>query len=123
MTSILGNVIIILPSKLVKGGCEMKKDEILEKAREENKDEGIDNVNNKGLSLGYKIFILLSIILIVFNRFNNIESYDILSLMFGFSVAESYSRYKFLKEKSLLISSILSSIACIVFLICHIFLY
>ena len=123
MTSILGNIIIILPSKLVEGGFEMKKDEILEKAREEKKDEGIDNVNNKGLSLGYKIFILLSIILIVFNRFNNIESYDILSLMFGFSVAESYSRYKFLKEKSLLISSILSSIACIVFLICHIFLH
>jgi len=123
LTSILGNVIIILPSKLVKGGFEMKKDEILEKAREEKKDEGIDNVNNKGLSLGYKIFILLSVILIVFNRFNNIKSYDILSLMFGFSVAESYSRYKFMKEKSLLVSVVGSSIACIVFLICHIFFH
>jgi len=121
LISILGNVIIILPSKLVKGGFEMKKDEILEKAREEKKDEGIDNVNNKGLSLGYKIFILLSVILIVFNRFNNIKSYDILSLMFGFSVAESYSRYKFMKEKSLLVSVVGSSIACIVFLICHTF--
>ena len=99
----------------------MKKDEILEKARGEKKDEGIDNVNNKGLSLGYKIFILLSVILIVFNRFNNIKSYDMLSLMFGFSVAESYSRYKFLKEKSLLVSVVGFSIACFAFLICHIF--
>ena len=121
MIGILGNIIIFLPSKLVKGGFEMKKDEILEKAREEKKDEGIDNVNNKGLSLGYKIFILLSVILIVFNRFNNIKSYDILSLMFGFSVAESYSRYKFMKEKSLLVSVVGFSLACIVFLICHIF--
>ena len=101
----------------------MKKDEILEKAREENKDEGIDNVNNKGLSLGYKIFILLSIILIVFNRFNNIESYDILSLMFGFSVAESYSRYKFSKELNSYYYLILSSFLGIVFLLCHIFLH
>ena len=123
MTSILGNVTIILPSKLVKGGIEMKKDEILKKAREEKKDEGIDNVYNKGLSLGYKIFILLSVILIVFNRLNNIDSYDLLSLIFGFSVAESYSKYKFLKEKSLLISVLGFSIACIVSLICHIFFH
>ena len=123
MTRILGNVIINLPSKLVKGGIEMKKDEILKKARGEKKDEGIDNVNNKGLSLGYKIFMLLSVILILFNKINNIESYDILSLMFGFSVAEFYLRYKFLKEKSLLISSILCLIACLVSLICHIFFH
>ena len=122
MTSILGNVIIILPSKLVKGGFEMKKDEILEKAREEKKDEGIDNVNNKGLSLGHKIFILLSVFLLVFNKFNNIKSYDVVSLMFVFSAARYYTEYKFSKELNSYYYLILSSFLGIVFLLCHIFL-
>ena len=123
MTSILGNVIIILPSKLVKGGFEMKKDEILEKAREEKKDEGIDNVNNKGLSLGHKIFILLSVFLLVFNKFNNIESYDVVSLMFVFSAARYYTEYKFSKELNSYYYLTLSSFLGIVFLLCHIFLH
>ena len=123
MISILGNVIIILPSKLVKGGFEMKKDEILEKAREEKKDEGIDNVNNKGLSLGHKIFILLSVFLLVFNKFNNIESYDVVSLMFVFSAARYYTEYKFSKELNSYYYLILSSFLGIVFLLCHIFLH
>lgn len=123
MTSILGNVIIILPSKLVKGGFEMKKDEILEKAREEKKDEGIDNVNNKGLSLGHKIFILLSVFLLVFNKFNNIKSYDVVSLMFVFSAARYYTEYKFSKELNSYYYLILSSFLGIVFLLCHIFLH
>ena len=123
MTSILGNVIIVLPSKLVKGGFEMKKDEILEKAREEKKDEGIDNVNNKGLSLGHKIFILLSVFLLVFNKFNNIESYDVVSLMFVFSAARYYTEYKFSKELNSYYYLILSSFLGIVFLLCHIFLH
>jgi hypothetical protein len=123
LISILGNVIIILPSKLVKGGFEMKKDEILEKAREEKKDEGIDNVNNKGLSLGHKIFILLSVFLLVFNKFNNIESYDVVSLMFVFSAARYYTEYKFSKELNSYYYLILSSFLGIVFLLCHIFLH
>ncbi len=123
MTSILGNVIIILPSKLVKGGFEMKKDEILEKAREEKKDEGIDNVNNKALNLGHKIFILLSVFLLVFNKFNNIESYDVVSLMFAFSMTRYYTEYKFSKELNSYYYLILSSFLGIVFLLCHIFLH
>ena len=123
MIGILGNIIIFLPSKLVKGGFEMKKDEILEKAREEKKDEGIDNVNNKGLSLGYKIFILLSVFLLVFNKFNNIESYDVVSLMFVFSAARYYTEYKFSKELNSYYYLTLSSFLGIVFLLCHIFLH
>ena len=123
MTSILGNIIIILPSKLVEGGFEMKKDEILEKAREEKKDEGIDNVNNKALNLGHKIFILLSVFLLVFNKFNNIESYDVVSLMFVFSAARYNTEYKFSKELNSYYYLILSSFLGIVFLLCHIFLH
>lgn len=123
MTSILGNVIIILPSELVKGGFEMKKDEILEKAREENKDEGIDNVNNKGLDLGHKIFLLLCIALTVFNKFNDRTSFDIGTLMFAFSVTRYYTEYKFSKELNTFYYLVLSSFICIVFLLCHIFLH
>ena len=101
----------------------MKKDEILEKAREEKKDEGIDNVNNKALNLGHKIFILLSVFLLVFNKFNNIESYDVVCLMFVFSAARYYTEYKFSKELNSYYYLILSSFLGIVFLLCHIFLH
>lgn len=123
MTSILGNVITILPSELVKGEFEMKKDEILEKARGEKKDEGIDNVYNKGLDLGHKIFLLLCIALTVFNKFNDRTSFDIGTLMFAFSVTRYYTEYKFSKELNSYYYLVLSSFICIVFLLCHIFLH
>ena len=110
MTSILGNVIIILPSKLVKGGFEIK-------------DEGIDNVYNKGLDLGHKIFLLLCIALTVFNKFNDRTSFDIGTLMFAFSVTRYYTEYKFSKELNTFYYLVLSSFICIVFLLCHIFLH
>ena len=123
MTSILGNVITILPSELVKGEFEMKKDEILEKARGEKKDEGIDNVYNKGLDLGHKIFLLLCIALTVFNKFNDRTSFDIGTLMFAFSVTRYYTEYKFSKELNSYYYLVLSSFICIVFLLCNIFLH
>lgn len=101
----------------------MKKDEILEKAREENKDEGIDNVYNKGLDLGHKIFLLLCIALTVFNKFNDRTSFDIGTLMFAFSVTRYYTEYKFSKELNTFYYLVLSSFICIVFLLCHIFLH
>lgn len=36
----------------------MDKEKILEKARREKKDEGLDYAKNKGLNLGYKIFLI-----------------------------------------------------------------
>ena len=95
----------------------MDKEKILEKARNEKTDEGFDNAKNKGLSFGYKIFLVLNIGLIIFNLFMGQNSYALMSLFWGFVGAEAYSRYKFSKEKVELISLIASSIACVGFLI------
>lgn len=101
----------------------MDKEKILEKARNEKVDEGIENAKNKGLSFGYKVFIFLNIILIIFNLFMGQNSYDLMSLFWGFVGAEAYSRYKFSKEKVELISLIGSLMACAGFLACYIFLF
>ena len=62
-------IIIKLPSLLVKGESDMDKEKILEKTRSEKMDEGFESAKNKRLGLGYKIFLVLITVLLVFNLF------------------------------------------------------
>lgn len=111
---------MIMPSIICKGEIKMDKEKILEKARNENKDEGLDNAKNEGLTIGYKIFLVVNTTLILFNLFKGQNSYAIMSLFWGFIGAEAYSRYKFSMKKIELVPLIGSSIACIGFLINYI---
>lgn len=97
----------------------MDKEEILKKARNEKRDEGFDYARKKGLSFGYKIFLVLHIILLTFNILIGQNSYALLSLFWGFIGAESYTKYRFSKEKVELVSCVASSIACITFLVSY----
>lgn len=47
----------------------MDKEKILEKTRSEKMDEGFESAKNKRLGLGYKIFLVLITVLLVFNLF------------------------------------------------------
>ena len=84
-----------MQSKLGKGGNKMDKDRILEQVRTENIDEGVEHIKNKGLGIGYKIFLALSIIIIIFNLFTGQKTYSVQSLFWGFIAAENHSLYKF----------------------------
>lgn len=109
-----------MQSKLGKGGNEMDKDKILEHVRTENIDEGVEYTKNKGLGIGYKIFLSLSIIIIIFNLFTDQKSYSVQSLFWGFIAAENHSLYKFSKDKSNKFVAISAGIACVIFFINHI---
>lgn len=98
----------------------MDKGKILEMSRKEKKDEGYEIVEDKGRRLGYKMFLIICIFLMIFNLLNGESSYAIMSLFWCFIFAESYSRYKFLNDKKEMITFVSSGIASVVFLINHI---
>ena len=99
----------------------MDKERILEQVRNENNEEEKLYVRNKGLDIGYKIFLALSIVIIIFNLFTSQKSFSVQSLFWGFIAAENYSQFKFFGEKTNKLTAIFAGFTCIVFLINHIF--
>ena len=89
-----------MQSKLGKGGNKMDKDRILEQVRTENIDEGVEHIKNKGLGIGYMIFLALSITIMIFNLFTGQKTYSVQSLFWGFIAAEKHSLYRFSGDKS-----------------------
>ena len=120
MTSLLVKYTMNMQSKLGKGGNKMDKDRILEQVRTENIDEGVEHIKNKGLGIGYMIFLALSIIIMIFNLFTGQKTYSVQSLFWGFIAAENHSLYRFSGDKSNKFGAICAGIACVVFLIGHI---
>ena len=47
----------------------MKKDEILQKSRQSNNDEGIEYADNRGRKIGFIAFSILFIFIAIFNLF------------------------------------------------------
>lgn len=97
----------------------MNKEKILEKIKEE-KDEGIKHFKRVGLDLGYRVYILISFIILIFNMYLKKNTNDILSLLMAFIATDGYSRYKFSKNKRHLITITVASIACISYLTLYI---
>lgn len=90
----------------------MNKEEILEKSRHSQKDEGIEYAENQGRKIGFIAFSLLFAFITIFNLFfgENSTSYAISSLFWAFIAAEGYGKYRFLKRKVYLVTVIAGSI-------------
>ncbi len=80
----------------------MNKEEILERSRQEQNDEGMIDAQNKGNKLGIIIFTALFCFFAVFN-FVFDQNNDLLMIMFGsFIVAEAFEKYRFTGKKKFL---------------------
>lgn len=90
----------------------MNKEEILMRSREE-KDEGMEYVENKGRKIGIVAFYCIFFFIALFNMYTNQSNYAILSMFWAFAAAEVYTKYQFTSRKSYLILTICGSIACI----------
>ena len=95
----------------------MNKEDILRKSRNEHKDEGMIQVENKGREIGYIVFVIVFLIVILMNMFHGVDNYGPFAMFWAFLAAESYPKYKFTKRKSDLFTIILSSIGAILWLI------
>lgn len=98
----------------------MDKNNFLEKVKKDAVDEGLQHSKLKGLQLGYKIFLGLSIFLIIFNLIMGEDTFSIQSMFWAFIAADGYSNYKFSHVKSYKIQTIFSGIASGIFLLNHI---
>lgn len=96
----------------------MNKEEILAKSRLEQKDEGMLQAENEGQYIGILAFNIIFIIIIILNLLTGHHNYSAMAMFWAFVSAESYPKYKFTKKNMYLFFTIISAIACILFLLC-----
>ena len=82
----------------------MNKEEVLNISRESNKDEGIENMEQRGRTLAFKVCLCVFIFEVVLNMIMNKQSYGICALIFTYAAIEGMVQYRFLKKKSGLLS-------------------
>lgn len=91
----------------------MDKNEILQKSRLENKDEGLLVAKNKGAQLGKRLMagicILILLVSFIFEKRVNIGQCVVLSVFNCFFIGENIEVYRFTKKKSDLWAIILYS--------------
>lgn len=84
----------------------MDKEEILAKSRRENPDEGKTNAENQGMKIGIVFFLAVLIFLMIFNLCTGQENDALLAVFWAYVAAEACPRYRFSKDKSLLVTTI-----------------
>lgn len=100
----------------------MNKEEILEKSREEKRDEGKEFVFHKGRKSGVMGMVILFVILAAFNLYNNrLETtYALVTMFFGYLGSESLGMYTLTHKKIDLLKTVIGCIVCIAFLVLYV---
>ena len=81
------------------GGFFMDKQEILNKSRNSNTDEGREYFENKGRKIGYIIFYVIAIFMILFGKYYGKESHSVFTLLWLFTTVDTFTRFRFYHEK------------------------
>lgn len=98
----------------------MKKEDILERSRNEKKDEGVEYTMSKGRKIGVAGMASMFIILFLFNFFTGQDNYMVEALFWSYIGFESFGRYSVTKQKVLLFTAIVGVIVGILALATHI---
>ncbi len=98
----------------------MNKEEVLERSRAEETDEGMQQAENRGRRIGEMAFSVVFVFIVVFNLFTGQNNYVPMAMFWAFIAAESYPKYQFTKNKAFLISTIAGSIASAASLVSHV---
>lgn len=98
----------------------MNKEEILEKSRREHLDEGEKNAENHGMKIGIVSFLVVLIFLMIFNLCTGQENDALLAIFWAYVAAGAYPRYRFSKNKSLLVTTIAGGFLSIANLITYV---
>ncbi|WKY43780.1 DUF6442 family protein [Eubacteriaceae bacterium ES2] len=97
----------------------MKKEDILARSRESINDEGFEQAENLGRKIGFIIFCLLYIFIIVFNLFwgEAVVNHAVSSLFWAFFASEGYAKYRFSKQRTYLIVTIAGGLSSLLSLV------
>ena len=98
----------------------MNKEEILAKSRRENLDEGKKNAEDQGRQIGIIAFIIVLIFLFIFNMCTDQPNDAPIAVFWAYVAAEAYPRYRFSKDKSLLVTTIAGGLLSIANLITYV---
>ncbi|MDO4170034.1 MAG: DUF6442 family protein [Lachnospiraceae bacterium] len=98
----------------------MNKEEILAKSRAENNDEGVKNIENESIRIGFKACSCVFIFIILFNYFTGKDNYVPFAMFCAFAAAESYPKYTFTRNKKYIFFIIIDAIASILSLLSYV---
>lgn len=96
----------------------MNKEEILQRSRDQKKDEGREYFERKGISNGFILMCLIYAFVAIFNLWYGHSSetfYAVSAIFWSFLACSEFESYKFTKNVGSLVSIIAGSIAAIVF--------
>ena len=89
----------------------MDREEILQKSRQENADEGFQHAEDTGRKIGFLAFAVVFILIVLFNLFHGKDNYAPFAMFWAFTAAEAYPKYKFTQNKAYLITAVCGAIA------------
>lgn len=89
----------------------MDREEILQKSRQENADEGFQHAEDTGRKIGFLAFAVVFILIVLFNLFYGKDNYAPFAMFWAFTAAEAYPKYKFTQNKAYLITAVCGAIA------------
>lgn len=95
----------------------MKKEELLQKYRNEQRDEGRDDINEKGDREGFFALCLLSLLLMMYKVWTKQPFGDIIALLFVFLSVGAIKRYQLDKDRTTLFFGIATGIITLASLI------
>jgi hypothetical protein len=97
----------------------MDKDEILKRSRDLKEDEGDLYAENRGRRYGVMGFCAVFIAILFFNLFTGQSNFVPYSMFFAYLAAESYGKYRIVRKKAFLASTVLGTISSVLFFVCH----
>jgi phosphate/sulfate permease len=95
----------------------LKKNEILEKSRNENFDERDEHIDNESFIYGYLGVLIISVLIIIWNTIHGKPYSDLSSIICASIASASFFKYKKNKRMRSLFAGLLAasaSIACLI---------
>lgn len=98
----------------------MNREEILQKSRDAKQDEGFVQAENQGRRMGITALSVVFLFIILFNFFNDQDTYAPFSMLWAFIAAEAYPKFRFTRNRAYLVTTICASIATLCYLSCYV---
>ena len=91
----------------------MTREEILDKSRKENNDEGLTAAEHKGRFLGIQVLCIVFIFVVICNLISGQNSYGPMAMFWAYVAAEAFPKYRFTKKKTFLVATVACATATV----------
>lgn len=99
----------------------MQRDELLQKYRKGQQDEGKDYVNDSADTKAFYGMLILAVLIMLYQLYKNIAFGDVTALLFSFLALGGFYRYHVTKAKHFLLTAGLNAAICIGSIVWYVF--